>query len=202
MPGRFFLTESIEEIAAFLGVAPEGLDAPPRLNVAPGEEVLCRAGDGLERMRWGLIPQGRTNARGRPVMEVMVNARSETLFEKSAFAGVKRCIVPMNGWYEWTGETRRKTAWAIRPTGGGLLAFAGIYDVWEGPGGARVPQLATVTCAPSADVREIHHRMGVILAPEAFGTWLEGDEAEAKALMRPWPEGRLVVEKADPLPDQ
>ncbi len=200
MPGRFFLTEPLEAVAAFLGIESDGTNEPPRLNVAPGGEVLCLAGGRLERMRWGLIPQGRTNARGRPVLEVMVNARSETVFEKSAFDGVKRCIVPVNGWYEWTGETRRKTAWAIRPEGGGLLAFAGIYDIWQGPGGLRVPQLATVTCAPSADVRDIHHRMGVILDPSDFEAWLEGEEADAKTLMRPWPDGRLVVDKADPPP--
>ena len=44
----------------------------------------------LTRMRWGMIPVGRVNARGRPVMETIVNARSETVFEKSAFQGVGR----------------------------------------------------------------------------------------------------------------
>ena len=57
-------------------------------------------------MRWGMIPVGRVNARGRPVMETIVNARSETLFEKTAFQGVARCLVPADGWYEWTGAVR------------------------------------------------------------------------------------------------
>lgn len=129
-------------------------------------------------------------------MEVLVNARSETVFDKSAFEGVKRCIVPADGWYEWTGEKGRKTAWRIAPADGKLMAFAGIYDVWKAPGGLEVPQVATVTCEPNGDVRDIHHRMGVILEPKDYATWLGDDIAAASALMRPAPDGCLKVEEA------
>ena len=54
-----------------------------------------------------------------------------------------------------------------------------------------------MTCEPSADVRDIHHRMGVILRPEDFEIWLAGTEPEAAELMRPYPDGSLVVEPAD-----
>ena len=148
-------------------------------------------------MRWGLIPQGRKNARGRPVMEVLVNARSETVFDKSAFEGVKRCILPAQGWYEWTGEKRRKTAWRISLNNGGLMGFAAIYDVWKAPGGLEVLQVATVTCEPNADVVEIHHRMGVILQPKDFPAWFGADLHKAAALMRPLPDGSLTVGVAD-----
>lgn len=151
----------------------------------------------LSRMRWGMIPVGRVNARGRPVMETIVNARSETVFEKTAFEGVGRAIVPADGWYEWTGKARRKQPWRIRPSDGGLLYFAAITDVWEAPGGIRVNQVAMVTCEPSGDVNDIHDRMGVLLPRRLVETWLTGSEAEAKALCMPYPDGTLIVEKAD-----
>lgn len=198
MPGRLFLTTPPSEIAAFLGADGSGVpDEPPRLNIAPGQEVLaCPADRVIRRMRWGIIPVGRVNARGRPVMETIVNARSETVFSKSAFEGVRRCIVPADGWYEWTGEKRRKRAWRLRRSDGRPLAFAAIWDVWTAPGGREVAQVATVTCEPSADVRPVHHRMGVLLDPEEFGLWLDGDAAGLKRIMRPYPDGRLVVEEA------
>ena len=198
MPGRFFLTTPPDEIAALLGTDAAGFDdEPPRRNVAPGQEiVICPPDRRLTRMRWGMIPVGRVNARGRPVMETIVNARSETVFSKTAFKGVRRCIAPADGWYEWTGERRHKTAWRIRPRDGGLLLFAAIYDIWEGPGGVRLPQAVTVTCPPSGDVRDIHDRMGVILTPEGAGVWLDGTEAEAADLMVPFPDGSLMVEEA------
>ena len=143
-----------------------------------------------------MIPVGRVNARGRPVMETIVNARSETVFSKSAFTGVGRCVVPADGWYEWTGDKRRKTAWRIGLKSGAVMGFAAISDVWNGPGGIEVPQVATVTCVPNADVEPIHHRMGVILSPEEFGVWLEGSEEEAATLMRALPNGVLEIAEA------
>lgn len=186
MPGRFFLTHAID-----------GLVDPPRHNIAPGQQVIALTSTGPEHMRWGMIPVGRVNARGRPVMETIINARSETVFEKSAFADVGRAIIPASGWYEWTGEKRRKQPWRIRRKDGGLLYFAAIYDVWNGPGGITLPQVATITCAPSADVRDVHHRMGVILSQDQCTQWIGGDEDEAKSLMKPFPDGMLLVEKAD-----
>ncbi|MDJ0825860.1 MAG: SOS response-associated peptidase [Rhodobacter sp.] len=198
MPGRLFLTATTQAVAAHLGADPVGLPpTAPRHNIAPGQEiVVCTPDRKLQHMRWGIIPVGRVNARGRPVMETIINARSETVFAKSAFEGVKRCLVPADGWYEWTGERRRKTAWRIKAKSGTPLVFAAIYDIWHGPGGIEVPQVAAVTCEPSADVRDIHHRMGVLLDPPQFDTWLGEDEAEAAALMRPYADGALEVEEA------
>ena len=60
-----------------------------------------------------------------------------------------------------------------------------------------MPQVATLTCEPSADVRDIHHRMGVILAPDAFETWLMGYESEVQTLCQPLKDGSLTVAEAD-----
>ncbi len=198
MPGRFFLTRPLTEISTAIG-AEEGdvPDQPPRRNIQPGQQVITLiAGPKLKVMRWGMVPVGRVNARGRPVMETIVNARSETVFEKSAFAGVGRCVVPVDGWYEWTGEKRRKTAWAIQARDRSVLWFAAICDLWQGPGGAEVWQVATVTCPPSGDVVDIHDRMGVLLAPEDVSVWLGDDEAAASILMRTAEDGLLEVSEA------
>jgi putative SOS response-associated peptidase YedK len=195
MPGRLFPTTSLAEVAAKLNVAPPD-QQPPRHNIAPGQQIMTLVPEGLVPMRWGIIPVGRVNARGRPVMETLINARSETVFDKSAYDGVGRAVVPVNGWYEWTGEKRRKTAWRIAPRDGGLLWFAAITDVWQAPGGITVPQVATVTCPPNGDVRPIHHRMGVLLAHEDIALWLTGTVEDVTPLMRPWPDGRLHIEEA------
>ena len=198
MPGRVFLTSPMAELADALGCPVDPVaDEPPRQNIAPGQEIVTFTSDGLTRMRWGMIPVGRVNARGRPVMETIINARSETMFDKSAYAGTGRAVVPVNGWYEWTGERRKKTAWRITPKQGGFLYFAAITDLWTGPGGVKVHQVATVTCEPSADVRDIHHRMAVILAPADIALWLEGSEDDVAKLMVPWPDGSLKVEEAE-----
>ncbi|MEQ3709457.1 MAG: SOS response-associated peptidase [Tateyamaria sp.] len=196
MPGRFFLTDPMTALAEVLGVSAGVVgNEPARRNIAPGQDIVVFDGE-LSRMRWGIVPVGRVNARGRPVMEQIINARSETVFDKSAFDGVGRAVIPVNGWYEWTGETRKKTAWRIAPCGGGFLYFAAITDVWTAPGGLRVPQVAAVTCAPNTDVAPIHHRMGVLLARDDLPVWMGDDLEAAKALMVPWPDGRLEIAEA------
>ena len=195
MPGRLFLETSMTEIGQWVRRdVGEVFDEPPRRNIAPGQEVVCLTAGGFRRMRWGIIPVGRVNARGRPVMETIVNARSETVFDKSAFDGVGRAIVIVDGWYEWTGEKRKKTAWRIR--GEAPLVFAAITDVWTAPGGREVHQVATVTCEPNTDVKPIHHRMGVLLEKDAIDLWLNGAPEEVAPLMVPWQEGRLTIEEA------
>jgi putative SOS response-associated peptidase YedK len=105
--------------------------------------------------------------------------------------------VPASGWYEWTGAPRKKAAWRIMPRWGGAFLFAAVYDIWTAPGGREVPQVATVTCDPNAELGEIHHRMGVILSPAEASLWLDGDPAEARRLIRPLPDGSLRIEQAD-----
>jgi putative SOS response-associated peptidase YedK len=196
MPGRLLLTTPLGEIAARLGAALDLPDQPPRFNIQPGQEVaVVVPGPAIRPMRWGLVPVGRVNARGRPVMETIVNARGETVFDKSAFAGVRRGVVPADGWYEWTGAVRRKTAWRISRRDGAALFFAAIWDVWVAPGGRELLQVATVTCDPSDDVRPIHDRMGVILTADTLPVWLSGDDG-ARALIRPLTAGTLRVEEA------
>ena len=198
MPGRLILNSPISAVfAALPNIPPYCGNEPARHNIQPGQDILVATRQGFQKMRWGIIPVGRVNARGRPVMETIINARSETIFEKSAFQGVTRGVIPADGWYEWTGEKRRKQPWRISRTDRSLLWFAAICDVWIGPSGINLPQAAAVTCAPNADVKDIHHRMGILLEPDTIPLWLNPDPEIAKtALVQP-AAGKLIVEKAD-----
>ncbi|WP_298935247.1 SOS response-associated peptidase [uncultured Ruegeria sp.] len=196
MPGRFFLIRPMTEIATVLGVSNTAPGQSARNNIQPGQEMVVLTTRGLVSMRWGMIPVGRVNARGRPVMETIINARSETVFDKAAFEGVGRAVVPVDGWYEWTGEKRRKTAWRIASKDGAPLFFAAITDRWQAPGGLHVDQFAAVTCEPNADLEPIHHRMGVLLDLAGVQLWLTAPEEQAKELAQPWPNGLLHIEQA------
>ena len=113
MPGRLFLTRPLADLADALGVDVPQDEDPPRHNIALGQELLVLTRAGLTHMRWGMIPVGRKNARGRPIMDTIINVRGETVFKKSAYAGTGRALIPVNGWYEWTGERPKKQPWRI-----------------------------------------------------------------------------------------
>jgi putative SOS response-associated peptidase YedK len=202
VPGRVFLTQSLRDVARGFNASRGGVADPgPRSDIAPGDTVAAVISDParrLEAMRWGLIPMGRVDARGRPVIETIVNARSETVFAKSAFEGVRRCILPVGGWYEWTGDRRQKTRWRIFAPDEPLLAFAAIWDAWTAPGGRVVPSLATLTCPPNAEVAPVHDRMPVLLRPRDWGVWLGEAAGDPAALLRTPEDGRLAVEVAGP----
>lgn len=193
MPGRLFLNSTSVEIAEEIGVSASFPDGFQGGDIAPGDAILTLAPD-PKMMRWGILPVGRVNARGRPVMETLINVRSETLFEKSAFEGFRFCVVPANGWFEWTGKARRKTRWRLSAKDGRILAFAAVCDCWQGPTGHEVWQVATVTCEPNKEVAEVHHRMGVLLQTDQIETWINGSQTDRQALCMPSPDGSIRVE--------
>jgi len=197
LPHHFFLEAAAEALAAPFGLP--AASAQPWREVVPGGVVPAVAG-GPRRfvaMRLGMIPVGRQTARKRPVLETIVNARAETLFRKPAFAGLARCLLPVGGWYEWTGEgRRRRRRWAVRMPGRPVIALAAVWDLWRAPGGTEVASLATVTCAPNPEIASVHDRMPVILAPEAWPVWLGEAEGDPAALLVPAPGGTLAVEPA------
>lgn len=201
MPGRYFLTSPLTQVAAHFDAALDASDPGPSRDAAPGEivgaVVASPEGRRLVDMRRGMILMGRVNARKRPVMETIVKARAETLFRKTAYDGVRRAILPVNGWYEWTGAARRKTRWAIHDPKKPILAFAVIWDIWRSPSGREVASLATVTVDPSLDVAPIHHRMATILPPEDWALWLGEVDGDPEPLLRPYPASRLKVAEAD-----
>lgn len=195
MPHHFFLEAPPEAVAAAFALPADA--AAPWRDAVPGATVPVVAGTPrrLLPMRLGMIPMGRQNARKRPVLETIVNARSETLFTKSAFAGLARGLLPVNGWYEWTGN-RRRQRWAVRMPGHPVIALAAVWDLWQAPGGGEVASFATVTCAPNAEVAAVHDRMPVILAPAAWPLWLGEADGDPAALLVPPPDGTLAVEPA------
>jgi len=169
------------------------IDFPPRYNLSPMQAVpvygLNAQGEGrLRLMQWGLIPGW---AKDPAIAAKLNNARAETVAEKPAFRDAfrrRRCLVPMNGFYEWQREGARKTPHYFSLHDGGLFAVAGIYDTWRDAGGEARCTFAVLTTAPNALMAPIHDRMPVILdGPEGEAEWLahEADPDALTALMRP-----------------
>ena len=159
---------------------------PPRYNIAPTQPVgvvrLDHVGNRiLTLVRWGLIPSWVKDPRN---FATLVNARAETVAEKSSFRGAlrhKRCLVPANGFYEWTGPARARRPYHFRPRGSGLLALAGLFETWLGADGSEIDTMAILTVAANRKVAAVHDRMPAIIMPPDFDAWLDCRSGESTA---------------------
>ena len=142
MCGRFVSArkrlELLEEFAVERDRVAE--DRNPDYNVAPTKRIYAvldrKDGDEppkreLRLVRWGLVPTWAKDTSGGARM---INARSETVAVKPSFRSAfarRRCIIPADGYYEWQAEGKAKKPFYIYRTDGGILAFAGIYELWR-----------------------------------------------------------------------
>jgi putative SOS response-associated peptidase YedK len=173
--------------------------------VAPSQPIpVVRLADGERQfvlMRWGLIPGFVKDPK---TISLLFNARGETVNDRPAFRNAmkrRRCLIPADGFYEWKRDGSSNRPYFVRKKGGGALAFAGLWETWIGPNGEELDTAAIVTTDASPLIRPIHHRMPVILEPDAWDMWLDTarvDEHMAAALIAPARNELLEVYEVSP----
>lgn len=208
MCGRFTLTlPDYESLSLALGIEPDPALAAlyrPRFNLPPMDpHWILRMRHGARELlpaHWGLIPRW---AKGPEVAPRQINARSESVQTKPAFRDAftrRRCVVPADGFFEWTGSPKaRRPVW-FHPKDGALLLFAGLYEKWRQPESELWRRTFTIITTPANDTVKPHHdRMPAILTAEGAEMWLRvpelgepaGDGDALQALLEPAPNERL-----------
>ena len=189
MCGRFSLSVPPELLAEWFRLT-RWVDIGPRWNIAPMQEVAALALGTREEVtctsfRWGLVPSW---AKEESIGNRMINARSETAHEKPAFREaleIRRCAIPADGFYEWQVKAKVKRPYRIMPTPG-IMVFAGLWEEWHREDGTLLRTFTILTTRASAQLREYHERMPVMLRVDAISRWLDaaltGREAMAYAL--------------------
>ncbi len=205
MCGRYVSTSTAEEIAAYFGVeaVPDEDDhLEANYNVAPSVGVYAiREREqirSLDIFRWGLVPSW---AKDPGIGNKMINARAETVRTKNAYRAAfkrKRCLLPVDGFYEWVaveGQKKKQPMYIHRPDGE-PMGFAGLYETWRAKDddgeytGDTLLSCTIITGSPNEKMAEVHHRMPVMLPPDSWSFWLDpaNDDVEAlQALMVPAP---------------
>lgn len=197
MCGRFTVTAEGDVVKSDFGLHEVPAGYQPRFNVAPMQDVLAVIHDGARPragwMRWGLVPAWAADA---SIGAKMINARSETIDQKSAFREAfekRRCLIVADSFYEWQKIGNVKVPMRIRLRGGGLFAFAGLWERWSRGGSDPLITCTILTTTPADSIASIHDRMPVILDPEDYGQWLsrDADPDSLKPLLRPYDGGEL-----------
>jgi len=201
MCGRYKQTTKAAELGAIFSAVVDAAfveDAAhldrPRYNVAPTDRMpVVRAHDAhraLRPARWGLIPMWAKDER---IGSSLLNARSETVFEKPAFKDAlhkRRCLVPMDGFYEWKTDGKLKQPYLFSFTDDRPFALAGLWATWKGPAGP-VESFTVLTTAANELVGTLHDRMPVIVDEQDYDEWLDPARAtvdlDRLCAPRAWP---------------
>jgi putative SOS response-associated peptidase YedK len=188
------------------------LQAAPRWNITPSQQVHALAGDadGVRpaRLQWGLIPSW---ARDPSIGQRLANARGETVRSKPSFRGAfaaRRALVWADLYYEWQviPGAKRKQPWCFRMRDDAPFALAALWECWsprpaaessapeeEPLDTAAVYSMTLITTEPNALAATVHDRMPVIIAREDYATWLDTRTArdDVEALLKPCNENAM-----------
>lgn len=212
MCGRFAVTtdpallaEKIKAIDETTAATSDGKDlAGPNYNVAPTTTISSvvrrhsepddQATRRVRSMRWGLVPPwAKSTADGGPETKgpLLINARSDKLTTSPVFrnsAKSKRCLVPMDGWYEWQGQKGAKTPFYLYAGDGEPLFMAGLWSTWRpktAPEDAKPLLSCTIiTTDAVGPLAEIHDRMPLTVSERDWDRWLDPDAPIDEGLLR------------------
>jgi putative SOS response-associated peptidase YedK len=184
-------------IDAIVRAAPE--EPPARYNVAPQTRawVARTARDGsreLAPLLWGLVSYWDED----PKKAVKpINARSESATVRPMFRKlmeIHRCVVPVDGFYEWRKTPAGRFPYYIRPADEAPMLLAGLWDRWQRGDAGPIESFTILTTPANASIAPLHDRMPAIIGPEDLARWLDAranDPAAAQALLKPYPMERL-----------
>lgn len=194
MCGRVTQASDIKRLGLGL-VTGDLAEAPfvPRYNGAPSQRfILIRqhpeTGERtLDSLAWGLIPSWVKEANGgrKPI-----NAKAETIATLPSFRNAyrkRRCLFPIDSFFEWKGSKGDKQPCAVGMKSGETFALAAIWENWRPPGSEEwVRTFAVVTTEANELMAGIHERMPVIIPPLAYDRWLSPLEPDPRDLLMPF----------------
>jgi putative SOS response-associated peptidase YedK len=157
MCGRVRLSSDVSEIKLVFSIPPHRPtpNFPPSWNAAPTDLLPVvrhdrKAGErSLDLLRWGLIPHW---AKDIKVGFSNINAKAEGIENRPAFREAfqrRRCLVPVDNFYEWKKTATGKQPYAIALAGRRLMALAGLWEKWRSPAGEWVRSFAIITTTPN-----------------------------------------------------
>jgi putative SOS response-associated peptidase YedK len=199
MCGRYDLSDNPAAIRARFSVPAVPEFAPnPDWRPTNNAPVIRLAADGARECllaRWGLVPGWAPDLK---FGTRCINARAETVAKLPAFRNAfrrQRCLVPVNAFFEWSGDKGNRIKWRIALRSEPLFALAGLWEWWrDRDSGEGVPSYTIVTCAANAAIAPLHERMPVILRQADEARWLD-PAADGQALLAPFDAEALRIER-------
>ena len=136
-------------------------------EIFPSQEIMTIVQKYAVAMRWGFDFKWSSRR--------IINARAETILEKKTFKNIamsKRCIIPASAYFEWQKENHKKIKHKIFDDSKKILSLAGLYQVTKNEVNEKIYQFTILTKTADDKIKNIHHRMPVIIEETDIEEWL------------------------------
>jgi putative SOS response-associated peptidase YedK len=190
MCGRYVVATPPDELQRLFGTVNDLPNFAPTWNMAPTRQApvvrLHPEGEArhLDLLRWGLLPHW---VKGDPKkVRQPINARAETVATSPMFRDAfarRRCIVPIDAFYEWQVLPEGKLPHAVARADGQVMALAGLWEGWRGEGGEVVRSYTVVTTNAVDQLGHLHERMPVVLERDEWPAWFGEVPGDPAALL-------------------
>lgn len=193
-----------------------------RFNMTPSEDgIIVRLNEAGEMYaniaKWGFFPSWmKEDPEEQPEMDLLGDtkkpakkkkrsnkegwslAMAEKVDSLGLFKGAfrhHRCLILVDGFYEWQGERPPKQPYFIHRPDDSVFAIAGIWGMRNKKDGTKELNYAMITTTPNGVMEPIHNRMPVILGVKDYRTWLnpKTDIETLKNMLVPCPDDLLTT---------
>lgn len=203
MCGRFAIFTDFEFVRKYLEAEfPPDLEdirdnLYPSYNLAPSQKAMVVKVDPETQKRlivpkqWGLIPSWVKKLEDLKI-KPPINAKAEGVATKPMFRAAfkkKRCLVPVDGFFEWKGQGKKKQPYYITKNDEKPYTLAGLWERWE-QDETPLETFTIITTDANELVSELHNRMPAIIDEDDHEAWLDPENQDKEALqklLKPYP---------------
>ena len=175
MCGRFASYKNLNKLKNIFNIINSDFNITQSYNISPGQNVKIILSYKLENYllesNWGytFINSNTQNK------QMVINSRIETINSKLLFKDSflkRKCIIPANGYFEWSQKEGEKKPYLIQLGDGELIYFAGVWRK-EKYNDDKRRVFSIITKPANKKINEIHHRMPVVLNTNNAQDYLE-----------------------------
>ena len=175
MCGRFTSYKNLNKLKSIFNITNSDFNISQSYNISPGQNVniimTYKFENYLLASNWGYnFINSKTQNR-----QIVINSRIETINSKLLFKDSflkRKCIIPANGYFEWSQKEGEKKPYLIKLGDGELIYFAGVWRK-EKYNDDKRRVFSIITKAANKKINEIHHRMPVVLNANNAQDFLE-----------------------------
>ena len=175
MCGRFASYKNLNKLKNIFNITNSDFNITQSYNISPGQNVNIILSYKLENYllesNWGFTFIN-SNTQNK---QMVINSRIETINSKLLFKDSflkRKCIIPANGYFEWSQKEGEKKPYLIKLGDGELIYFAGVWRK-EKYNDDKRRVFSIITKAANKKINEIHHRMPVVLNANNAQHYLE-----------------------------